>query len=207
MNGNSHESPARRGGRPRKPEDEKLGVQIALRMDSALVARLDQQMERLRRREPAVVWSRGSAIRWLMLEALAIAENGGDGASTVADELTPRANDGELSYGMFPPRLRADEVLAAVRELEGAHARPVHAAQVRQRLPNMPRSFLDTALVMLEKRGFLELSPPSNPSDARERQGVVHHHPRGPLAWIRTKLPPPALASSVMTGGAGTKPK
>jgi hypothetical protein len=198
----------KRGGRPRKPEDEKLGVQIALRMDSALVARLDQHMERLRQREPAVVWSRGSAIRSLMLEALAIAENGGDGASASDDgEPTPRANGDKLSYDMFPAKLRTDEVLAAVRELEGTHARPVHAAQVRQLLPDMPRSFLDTALILLEKRGFVELSPPSDPSDGRERQGAVHHHPRGALAWIRTMVPPPPALKSSVTGGAGTKPR
>src|SRR5262245_36630715 len=130
MSSNGYESerlrPGNRGGRPRKPADEKLGVQIALRMDSVLVSRLDQHMERLRQREPAVVWSRGSAIRWLMLQALAIAENGDGGARDDGardgnnDEHTPRAST------LIARRFRTPEVLAVLRELEGTPPRPVH---------------------------------------------------------------------------------
>jgi hypothetical protein len=199
MNGNRHQSPVSRSGRPRKPEDEKLGVQIALRMDAALVARLDEHMVRLRQREPAVVWSRGSAIRSLMIQALAIAENEGNGASAPDDggelgELRPPSNL------KMPARLRAEEVLEIVRELEGAHARPVHAAQVRERMPDMPRASLDAALTLLERRGLIELAPPMNSADARERQGAVHHHIRGILPWIKTKAaPPPRHRSSLTT--------
>jgi hypothetical protein len=186
----------KRGGRPRKPEDEKLGVQIALRMDAALVARLDEHMDRLRQREPAVVWSRGSAIRSLMLQALTIAENDGDGASAPDDgELLPPSNL------KMAPRLRAEEVLEIVRELEGEHSRPVHAAQVRERMPDMARASLDAALTLLERKGLVELTSPLNSADVRERQGAVHHHIRGILPWIRTKAAPPPTAAGLADDG------
>lgn len=61
--------------RSRKHESDKLAAQIALRIGHELLARLDRHVVRLRRREPAAIWSRGSAIRALMLDGLLRAEN------------------------------------------------------------------------------------------------------------------------------------
>jgi hypothetical protein len=63
-----------RGGRPRKPDHERLGVQIALRIDPGLLDRIDGHIDRLRSDHPAVAWSRGSAIRDLMLKGLAVTQ-------------------------------------------------------------------------------------------------------------------------------------
>jgi hypothetical protein len=190
-----------RGGRPRKPDDEKLGVQIALRMDSALVARLDEHMERLRQREPAVVWSRGSAIRSLMLQALAVAEN----LEVSSSPSNGSGNGGEASTSWerlgtpTSPRLRSEQVLSVVRDLEGPNRRQVHTAEVRERIPDMERAPLDAALLMLEQRGFVELTPPTEPPDGRERSSAVVDPFRGCLSWVRTKAAPPPTYPTLTT--------
>jgi hypothetical protein len=73
-------------GRPRKPDRERLGIQIALRLDSDLATRLDLHVLRLQRKNPGVVWSRASAIRALLLMSLATVEH--DDAYVAAPEPT-----------------------------------------------------------------------------------------------------------------------
>lgn len=189
-NGNGNGALRSKGGRPRKPADEKLGVQIALRMDAALVGRLDRHMERLRQREPAVVWSRGSAIRALMLEALSLAEAveqtdeapNAPAPVTIAPSVVRPARSGAPTASW----LRGDEVLVAVRELGGG-TRALRVGDLRERFPTMARATLDASLLTLERRGFLELSPPADPRDARERDGAVADPMRGPLSWVKLR--------------------
>lgn len=58
----------------RKPDHSRLGVQIALRLDPELLARLDAHVRQLQSREPAVVWGRSAAIRALIMRGLEATE-------------------------------------------------------------------------------------------------------------------------------------
>ena len=59
-----------RRGRPPKPPAERRATTVAVRFDGAAVAKIDAYIAVLKEREPAVVWTRGLAVRSLVLKAL-----------------------------------------------------------------------------------------------------------------------------------------
>jgi len=67
----------RRPGRPSKPDAEKLGVQIALRLDAELLRRLNAHRARLQAEQPGMNWSRSDAVRALLIRALSAVERHG----------------------------------------------------------------------------------------------------------------------------------
>lgn len=57
------------GGRPKKEQDRKLGVQIGLRIKDDLASLLDQKASELEALHPGSTWSRNDVVRYMLYKA------------------------------------------------------------------------------------------------------------------------------------------
>jgi len=163
-----------RGGRPRKPDEERLGVQLALRLDPGLLERLDAHVARLKRSAAGGAWSRGAAIRELMRRALAASER-----PKLRELPKERAGAGSAS------------ILSIVADWDRLARRPCPIFEVRRRRAES-RQELDRQLLELERDGALVLERPRDLVElagltAQDRAAAISHPERGLLAFVSAR--------------------
>ena len=172
-----------RGGRPRKPDEERLGIQLALRLDPGLLERLDAHVARLQRAAPGSAWSRGAAIRELMGRALAASER-------------PRLRELPKEHASAA----SATILAIVTEWDRFAGRPCPIFEVRRRRAES-RQELDRQLLELERDGALVLERARDLVElagltAQDRAAAISHPERGLRAFVSVRRRGPGRAPS-----------
>lgn len=59
----------KKGGRPKKDKNRRLGVQIGLRIKDDLAEMLDQKAVELEKDQPGSTWSRTDVVRYMLYKA------------------------------------------------------------------------------------------------------------------------------------------
>lgn len=66
----------RKGGRPKKGQDRRLGVQIGLRIREDLATMLDAKALELEKEQPGSTWERTDVVRYMLYRAFESERNG-----------------------------------------------------------------------------------------------------------------------------------